>query len=1182
MKHLWLARWLHRARSPISLRGLLIIPFVLTIFPIVGLTGYWSYRSGRESVEEFAHRLIHQTSDRTLAYLHTHFHEAQTLSQMRATKIRFGQLDWQDTKAIERDLIVQLRSMGRGGFFATQRGQFRVVTSLNGYRLLRADPPDTETIYDYAIDLDTLEVGELNGTFRQPDVRQRPWYVAAAQAGQPTWSPIYPLGSGEDLALTFAVPIYDRASGELVAVTANGTVLSFASEFLTSLDMTPSMRAFVMERNGLLVGTSTGHLAYRYSYTQGNVEFERLRAIESSDDSIRTTAEYLKQHFGRLDRIRNPQYFQFHRDGHWQYGIASPFQDDYGLDWLVVVILSEADFTSEIHANLRRTILLCSLVAIATTGVGLWIAAGIARPIKQLARATREVANGNLDRPLADSNIGEVKELATAFTQMVDRLRESFQSLKHSEQMFATLLDSVPVGVCVFAKDGTLLLVNRVGTAILGTENISLPIDLRAYVAGTDRPYPPHRLPAERALRGETACADDLEIQRGDRRILLEVKAVPIVDSRGQVTYAIETFQDITDRRQAELLRSRYQQELERQVRDRTRALSESESRFRTAFDDAGTGMALVTPEGKLLRVNRSLCEILGYSSEELTTKTIADITEPEDLELDLERVQQVLRGEIRTYQLEKRYIHKLGHRVWALLSVALVRDEEGQPLYFISQIQDIRDRKQAEADLHAAKEAAEAANQAKSTFLANMSHELRTPLNAILGFAQLLERDSAIDTTQRQNASTIYRSGEHLLNLIDQILNLAKLETKRSELVPVDFDLDRLLDDMQRMFSLKTESKGLRFAIDKTPDVPAWIRTDEMKLRQVVINLLDNAIKFTDRGSVSLRVTCGTSPSSESVELRFEIEDTGVGIPPEELPRLFEAFVQTESGLCKREGSGLGLTISQSFVRLMGGHLIATSHPGRGSTFRFNIQATPIRSASATVASPPSNRHILGLAPGQPRYRILVVDDNPINRDLLVQLLAPLGFEMKQAENGKTAIALWQQWHPDLIWMDLRMPEMDGYEVMQFIRQQERDNDLKRTAIVSVSATGIDNPKDKAIAMGSDDFIQKPFWEADIFTALEKHLGVEYRYVDLDATSEDDRAADLTEFEADIAQFSVEFRERFEFALRACSPLKIDDCIAEIARSNPELGDRLKRLADEFMYDRILEAMNGDEGMGG
>jgi len=482
------------------------------------------------------------------------------------------------------------------------------------------------------------------------------------------------------------------------------------------------------------------------------------------------------------------------------------------------------------------------------------------------------------------------------------------------------------------------------------------------------------------------------------------------------------------------------------------------------------------------------------------------------------------------------------------------------------------RDLEITNKELELAKEASEAANQAKSMFLSNMSHELRTPLNAILGFTQLMGRDSTIGKEQQEKVSIIGRSGNHLLSLINNILDIAKIETGRETLNVKSFDLSAFLSEISELFRSRMTDKGLFFTLEKDDDVPRYIKSDEDKLRQVLINLVGNALKYTEKGGVTLRVRSGAL--AENIQtLHIEVEDTGIGIDSDHLENIFDPFVQTGHVRTGPQGTGLGLSICKSFMELLGGEISVESNPGEGSLFRVDLAVALAETAEASgieVAGPA----VLGLKPGQSAWRILVVEDNAENRLLLKSLLLQVGFDIREADNGKEAVTLFKQWQPHFIWMDMRMPVMDGYQATAKIRSLPGGDTVK---IVAITASAFKEQRKSILEAGCDEVVYKPFQAHEIFETMREQLGVHYIYEE-----ELDKPPSLAGKVVDIAlakEMAASLPEQlFDELEQAAIALDMEETyvvLERIAEIQPELAGMLRMRVEEMDFSTIRRVLN-------
>lgn len=663
-----------------------------------------------------------------------------------------------------------------------------------------------------------------------------------------------------------------------------------------------------------------------------------------------------------------------------------------------------------------------------------------------------------------------------------------------------------------------------------------------------------------RAVTEGTSYEMDYRHYHSDGSIrYLEARGKAIFNEQGQAIKLVGAVLDITERKRAEA------------------ALQESEMVFRAIFNGAMDAMTIADDTAQYVDANPAACQLFGLSKEELLKTKISDFNEPG---INFAPIWQhfleqgKFAGEYRLHRFD-----------------GTVRDVEFSasanfiPHRHLSVLRDVSDRKLAEVALQQAKEAADAASRAKGEFLSKMSHELRTPLNAILGFSQLLNRDTSLTSQQQEYLGIINRAGEHLLTLINDVLEMSKIEAGRIELRENTFNLFYLLNSLKEMFQLRAESKGLKLNFNQAPDVPQYVQTDESKLRQVLINLLGNAIKFTETGNIILTVraienvdtTLSNFPTSQSctqlrtTSLLFAIEDTGPGIAPAEIDTLFEAFVQTETGRKSQSGTGLGLPISRQFVHLMGGKITVSSLLNQGTIFQFDIQVK--LPEVLTVDTPKEPQKIIGLAPHQSSYRILVVEDQPDSRLLLVKLLSQVGFEVKEAKNGKVAVSLVESWPPHLIWMDMQMPIVNGYEATRQIRATESLLSKTPSIIIALTANAFAEDKAAVLSAGCNDFVSKPFREEVIFDKIAEYLGVRYIYETktlpkLEQSVENSLEPELfqgvsPEWIAQLYQAALELEDQ-----------RVKQLNEQIIHSHPLLASTLENFTNKLRFDIILEVI--------
>ncbi|MEG4200700.1 ATP-binding protein [Microcoleus sp. Pol12A5] len=941
----------------LPLRTVLIVPFVLQIVGAVGLVGYLSFRNGQKAVNNLASQLMSEVSLRVEQNLQVYLTTPHQINQTKLDAVNIGLLKMENLSAWEKYLWRQVQLYPYINFTSVgnNKGDYRAGEQLsNGSRMINVIETSTGLNFN---SYSTNERGDrttVTTIAKNYDNRQHPAYQKAVKVGKPTWSSVFVSLLEPTLIISAIQPVYSEKN-QLQGVLFTALRLDHLGRFLNSLKVGKSGQTFIIDRQGTLLATSTTENPFR---TKGN-QRQLFKVEESSNPFTRSTAKYLTAQYQKLDLIKKSELLSFEINHKRQFLKVLPFQDGKGLDWLIVVVVPEADFTKEIDANTRTAVLLCFAALGVAVAIGILTSRWVTNPILRLNAAAKNIAKGEWDTTVESERSDELGELAKSFNSMAQQLQQSFETL-------------------------------------------------------------------------------------------------------------------------------------ENRVQERT-------------------------------------------------------------------------------------------------------------------------------AELAVAKDKAEVANQAKSTFLANMSHELRSPLNAILGFSQLMTRSQTLSPEHQENISIINSSGEHLLTLINNVLDLSKIESGRTTLNPKKFDLYRLLNDLEDMFEFKAHDKQLQLVFDRNTDVPQYVEADEIKLRQILINLLNNSLKFTQDGGVAVRVSKQslgrnqqvekgkfahqelslntetsafndlkisqfshsnnqiiTAPNDDSAStssffLYFEVEDTGPGIATNELDALFEPFVQTKTGKDSQEGTGLGLPISRKFVELMGGEMSVCSAVGKGTNFKFDIQVTAVDAAD--IETPQPTRNVIALEPHQPTYRILIVDDKGLNRQLLIKLLNPLGFELKEATNGQEAIEIWDSWEPHLIWMDMRMPVMDGYEATQYIKSTIKG---QATAIIALTASVWEEERAVILSAGCNAFMRKPFREADIFDALHKHIGVRYIYEDPGQTNllpikEGDRAMTAT----DLVKLPDSLVADLKLAILNADMDLIDTLIEQIRLKDAVTAGAIANCIENFEYDKVLKLIS-------
>jgi len=715
----------------------------------------------------------------------------------------------------------------------------------------------------------------------------------------------------------------------------------------------------------------------------------------------------------------------------------------------------------------------------------------------------------------------------------------SLDELQKSEKQFKGCFESALVGFAITSLERSWIYANNCMCNMLGYS-----LEELKELTWTELTYPDDL--AADVAQFERLLAGDIDSYTMDKRFIHKngsiVYAFLSVTARyhkeGSIEHIIATLQDITERKQAE------------------KALRQSEEQFRKIFEEGAIGMVIATPTLRFIKANAAFCQMLGYTEAELLQLNVADISYPEDMIKNRQLIQKSLNGAKIPYQLEKRYIRKDGELVWGHLAVSFFYNDEGEISHFLAKIEDITERKQAEIALRQAKEDADSANRLKSEFLANMSHEIRTPLNAILGFTEVLS--SKVQEPQYQEyLGAINSSGKTLLNLLNDILDLAKVEAGKLKLEYTVVEPRKVFQDTGQIFTGKITEKCLEFITDIAPNVPSALLMDETRLRQILLNLLSNAVKFTDSGFIKLSSQWRETTTGQG-EFSFSVEDTGKGVTTEHQETIFLAFTQQNGQeQAKYGGTGLGLTITRRLIEMMGGTISLNSVLNQGSTFKVHFPqveiATPI--AQALAHFDPEKFHF------EPA-KVLIVEDIKLNRDLIIAYLSPYQtLELLEIDNGKEAIKLAEQHHPDLILMDKKMPIMNGYDAAKRIRQHPN---LKHIPIILITASLMEKRKDD-VEMFCDGFLGKPINCKDLIMQICRFLA--------HSKTECDKIINPAEVQTEVVSYTPETLTKLSELLNILQN-ELDEQWQLMSQA-PSLGinglitfgERIQTLGDNYNY---------------
>ena len=1118
-------------RSPlpkISLSLALVVPFVSLIVGTVGLVGYLSYQSGQEAVKKVANQLMVNTGKQVNQELNLYLHTAHEANQRNIAAINAGVINLENIDQLHRYLILQHRqSQALTTFlFGSPQGDFRVSHRVNpsdfGIRTLLqtgelpfeiavSKPQDPATNRVYSVD-ESGNLARFLTTIENIDVRDRPWYRQAVKNGKTGWSQPFQIGSTSLLALNAYAPFYDK-SQQLLGVFSVNISLNRLGDFLRSLKVGQTGGIYIMDRNGLLIANSTTESSYFVSGKQdlsgtaktGTIEFKRLSANQLSNSAIQNSYNYLKESLkDNLATLRSPQTMDVWISGKRYFLNIDSYQDNNSLDWLIVTVVPESDFMEQINANVSRTIILCGLTLSIAIGLGLWTSRRITRSLTRLTKATQALADGNFDQELPITRIAEIELLTASFRQMQIAIQSAGELRLNYEQ---------DLNSQVVEKTEYLRISENKFKGIL---NVSTAVIARLLVKKDGSWENDYTSKGCESICGYTVAEFDADKSLWLRLILPEdwqpleaqVFADIFAERTGSYTYRIRHKDDslrwinqTNHSRWDETEQAWFVTIISLDISDRKQAeerLQKSEAALVEAQAISNIGSWAFDIQTQKITWSKELFNIFGVdpNQPEPNFADYLQMIHPDDRALLQQNLEQAtING--KGYTIDYRIIQPDGSIHYSEGRAEIELNNQGQPARLVGTNLDITDRKQIEIELIKAKEAAEAATKSKAEFLANMSHEIRTPMNGVIGMTELL-RTTNLDEKQQDFVKTIKESGDALLTVINDILDFSKIESGMLEIEAHDFDLREVVIAVCKLLENQANNKQISLQYTIAPNVPTNVIGDRNRLRQILLNLIGNAIKFTHDGGVNISINGQVLPESNKYQLRFAIADTGIGIQGDRLDKLFQPFTQADSSTSRKYGgTGLGLTISKRLVELMQGTVWVESRgqvggdapkdwqaasDTQGSTFHFAIAVL----VSNAIALPPKSKS--QKASNYPKIaeefplKILLVEDNRVNQMVAIAMFKRLGYQIENiANNGLEALQAIENQSFDLVLMDVQMPEMDGLTATKQIRTQL----MSQVRIIGMTANAMTEDRQICIDAGMNDYVSKPISIPEIMRVI-------------------------------------------------------------------------------------------------